>query len=219
MTESPGHCPLCADNSLTHYSQDSYRDYWQCGQCKLVFVAAAQHVNESDEKLRYDLHQNSIHDEGYCTFLGQLLEPLSERLADASEGLDFGCGPGPTLSLLLERKGFKVNCYDKYYLPDKKLLTKQYDFITSTEVLEHLREPRVTIDRLINCLKPGAYLGVMTQLLPAPDQFSEWHYKKDQTHICFYSDDTFKWIAKHWRLKLEILSRDVIILQRWELNV
>ena len=214
MTETPDHCPLCADKHTTHYFQDTCRDYWRCENCKLVFVDKTQHVNEVDEKLRYDQHNNSINDAGYCAFLGQLLEPLSQRLPESAEGLDFGCGPGPTLSLLLEQKGFKVDCYDKYYLPDEKLLKKQYDFISSTEVLEHLREPRLTLDRLISCLKPQAYLGIMTQLRPVPEQFSEWHYKKDQTHICFYSADTFKWIAEHWDLRLEILSRDVIILQR-----
>lgn len=214
MTETPDHCPLCADKNTSHYFQDTIRDYWQCVNCNLVFVDHSQHVNETDEKLRYDQHQNSINDEGYCAFLGHLLEPLSERLPESAEGLDFGCGPGPTLSLLLEQKGYRVDCYDKYYLPDEKLLTKQYDFITSTEVLEHLREPRLTIDRLNSCLKPGAYLGIMTQLLPEFEQFSKWHYKKDQTHICFYSDVTFKWIAKRWNLELEILSRDVIILRR-----
>ena len=214
MTESPAYCPLCDDRHISHYFQDDQRDYWQCKNCKLVFVAGNQHMNEADEKQRYDLHNNSIDDAGYCAFLGKLLEPLSRRLPEAATGLDFGCGPGPTLSLLLEQRGFKVSCYDKYYADDESLLEKQYDFITSTEVLEHLREPKQVLERLISNLKPQAYLGVMTQLLPAASQFSKWHYKKDQTHICFYSDDTFKWIAERWGLALEILDKDVIILQR-----
>ena len=213
MTKPPAHCPLCDGQDISHYFQDT-RDFWECHTCSMVFVDSTQHVSEPDEKYRYDQHNNSINDAGYCAFLGQLLEPLSERLPDSAEGLDFGCGPGPTLSLLLEQKGFKVACYDKYYIPDEELLEKQYDFISSTEVLEHLREPRSTIDRLSKCLKPKAYLGIMTQLRPELEQFSGWHYKKDPTHICFYSDDTFKWIAKHWNFTLEILSRDVIILQR-----
>ena len=214
MTKSPAHCPLCGNYQVAHYFQDSRRDYWQCGNCKLVFVGKNQHLTEADEKQRYDLHENSIEDTGYCSFLEKLLNPLSQRLPKTAEGLDFGCGPGPTLSLLLEQRGFKVACYDKYYAADEYLLEKQYDFITSTEVLEHLREPKQVLERLISNLKPHAYLGVMTQLLPEVSKFSEWHYKKDQTHICFYSDDTFTWIAKHWRLALEILDRDVIILQR-----
>ena len=31
--------------------------------------------------------------------------------------------------------------YDLYYFPEKGYLTKKYDFITCTEVVEHFRKP------------------------------------------------------------------------------
>jgi len=207
-------CPLCAGQDLNHYHRDKLRDYWQCSQCLLVFVAPEQHLSEAQEKQRYDLHDNNIQQQGYCDFLNQLLIPLVVRLPTAAKGLDFGSGPGPTVSLLLAQQGFQVACYDKYYAADRTLLKVQYDFITSTEVLEHVREPAKVFQQLNHMLKPNGYLGIMTQLQPDKARFAKWHYKQDQTHICFYAVETFEWLAKRWNLSLEILGKDVIILRK-----
>lgn len=213
MPDSSSICPLCESTSTTLYFRDK-RDYLQCGKCELVFVPAEFHLSEVDEKARYDVHENSIADKGYCNFLNRLLTPLSERLPDCAQGLDFGSGPGPTLSQLMGEQGFQVDCYDKYYAADELLLNQFYDFITSTEVIEHLREPKVVLEQLVSMLKPEAYLGIMTSLLPPFEQFANWHYKRDLTHIAFYSDKTFERIANQWNLQLEILESDVIILKR-----
>lgn len=213
MTEAPAACPLCGHHHIQHFFRDD-RDYWQCDQCLLLFVDESQHLTESDEKARYDLHENDIEDAGYCAFLERLLTPLVARLPAGAKGLDFGCGPGPTLSKLLSRKGFEVACYDKYFLPEASRLHVQYDFITATEVLEHVREPYAVLNQLINCLNPHGYLGIMTCLLPKQCDFAGWHYKRDPTHITFYSAETFEWAAAHWNLTLDIPGKDVIILNR-----
>ena len=212
MQSTPVACPLCQHEQIEFYFADS-RTYWQCGQCQLVFVATSEHLNETEEKERYDLHENNADDEGYVQFLNRLVKPFSERLSEGSHGLDFGCGPGPTVSLMLEDLGHTVECFDKYYANNVSLLTQKYDFVTSTEVLEHLREPRAELQRLISMLRPKGYLGIMTKLLPPFERFSNWHYKRDLTHICFYSDSTFEWVAEHWNLSLEIIANDVVILQ------
>ena len=208
----PAGCPLCHQTRIEFYFSDP-RNYWQCENCQLVFVDSSEHLNESDEKERYDLHENDFEDDGYLKFLNKLIKPLSERLPSNSQGLDFGCGPGPTVSLMLEALGHQVKCFDKYYANNIALLTRDYDFVTSTEVLEHLREPKEELQRLTRMLRPKGYLGIMTKLLPPFEQFANWHYKRDPTHICFYSDSTFEWIAEHWDLSLEIIGNDVVILQ------
>ena len=213
MSEQNSACPLCESDSTTLYFREQ-RDYLQCDVCELVFVPANQHMSEAAEKARYDVHENSIEDEGYCRFLNHLLTPLIARLPENAQGLDFGSGPGPTLSLLMAKQGFEMVCYDKYYAADESLLSQSYDFVTSTEVVEHVRSPKIVIEQLVKMLKPGAYLGIMTSLLPPFDKFANWHYKRDLTHIVFYSDRTFEWIAKHYDLELEILRRDVVILKR-----
>lgn len=210
----PGPCPLCLSTDVQHFATDKFRDFLSCKLCQLVFVPPQFHLSAADEKIRYDLHQNSPEDLGYTRFLNQLSEPLSKLLTPSSSGLDFGSGPGPTLSGILQAQGFAMEIFDPFYTNQPELLTRQYDFITSTEVLEHLRTPRMELDRLWSCLKPGGHLGVMTRLLKPETNFSKWRYRDDDTHLCFYRRETVQWLAKHLNATLDFETDQVFILRK-----
>ncbi|MBC8478297.1 class I SAM-dependent methyltransferase [bacterium] len=192
------HCPMCDTNTNDLVFQDG-RDYYLCPLCQLVFVPAHQHLSPGVEKSRYDLHRNHPDDPGYRRFLERLLRPLAERLAPAGSGLDFGSGPGPTLSLMLEEAGHRMSIYDPIYADNPDVLKNQYDFITATEVIEHLYHPLLELDLLWSLLRPGGYLALMTTFSPRRDTFSDWYYKNDDTHVCFFSRQTFAWLARRWQ--------------------
>ena len=84
----------------------------------------------------------------------------------------------------------------------------------STEVVEHFRNPREDLDRLWSCVRPGGLLGVMTKLVIDAPAFSNWHYKNDQTHVGFFSTETFQWLAAKWSAELELIGRDVMIFSK-----
>ncbi len=207
-------CPLCrtADAGLIH--QDRRRDYYRCRVCRLVFVPPIQFLSAEGEKAEYDLHRNSPDDPGYRRFLSRLFVPMQERLAPRSQGLDFGSGPGPTLSLMFAEQGHSMAIYDHYYARDASVLERQYDFITATEVVEHLHDPKQELDRLWACLKPGGWLGIMTKLARDRKAFAQWHYKNDPTHVCFFARATFEWIAEQWQASLTFVAKDVIFLYK-----
>ena len=207
-------CPLCGANNIESACKDRYRDYLRCLKCQLVFVPSEQFISAKEEKAEYDLHQNSPHDPGYRRFLGRLFKPMQEELAPGSEGLDFGSGPGPTLSVMFEETGFPMDIYDPFYANDPLVLTKQYDFITATEVVEHLFQPREVLDQLWAILKPGGLLGIMTKLVIDMEAFKNWHYKNDLTHVCFFSKPTFEWLADMWHAKVTFIGKDVILLSK-----
>ena len=227
-------CPLCGKQETGSFSKDKGREYFRCPDCFLIFTHPRHHLPPADEKKRYDLHQNSPQDAEYRNFLNRLFLPLNALLKPASRGLDFGSGPGPTLSVMLEEAGHKVSLYDSFYAPDPRVFEHRYDFITATEVLEHLREPRQELDRLWHCLKRDGVMGVMTKLARPdrpclPDQaaarglseqacaqevFAKWHYKNDDTHICFYSKETFHWLGKKWGADVTFEDADVILLKK-----
>lgn len=140
--------------------------------------------------------------------------PLSQRLAPGSSGLDFGSGPAPTLSLLFEEAGHAMNNYDFWYQPDPAVFSLRYDFITATEVVEHLRDPRKELERLWQCLKPGGTLGIMTKFRVGQDAFPHWHYKNDLTHVCFFSESTFDWLAGAWNAEMTIPEDDVVLFKK-----
>ena len=206
-------CPLCLNNDFQHYHQDKVRDYWQCKVCQLVFVKPEQFVTAQQEKAIYDQHQNSPDDLGYRRFLNKLLVPLTQKLKSSAIGLDFGSGPGPAISIMLTEQGFVVYNYDIYYANDSELLTVNYDFVTCTEVLEHLHHPYKELSMLVKMLKKDAYLGIMTKRVIDKDRFKNWHYKNDLTHVCFYSIATFEYIAEYWQLTLEVINSDTVIFK------
>lgn len=212
-------CPLCHGEQGREIYRDRpelrhHRAYYRCDRCNLIFVLPSSFLSFQAEKAEYDLHQNHSQDLGYRRFLSRLAKPLLDRLAPASRGLDFGSGPGPTLSVMLTEAGHTVALYDPFYAVDAAVFECQYDFISATEVVEHLRQPQQELDRLWSCLKPSGTFGLMTKLSRDDAAFARWHYKSDRTHICFFSVLTFEWLAARWQAELTILGQDVILLHK-----
>ncbi|RUO63130.1 class I SAM-dependent methyltransferase [Pseudidiomarina insulisalsae] len=208
-------CPLC-HAAAGHFVADTRRDYYQCSQCELVFADPTGHLEADAERAVYDLHENLPDDAGYRNFLEQLTVPLLARLTPGMQGLDFGCGPGPTLHLMLEERGMNMQLYDIFYQPNKQQLQRQYDFVTSTEVVEHFYQPAATWRQLVDLVKPGGTLAIMTSLFTrqTPAAFLAWQYKNDPTHVSFYTPWTMKWLAQEYALNCDILSQRVIFFQR-----
>lgn len=192
------------------FHRDS-RDYFRCPVCFLVFVLSCQFLSAEEEKAVYDQHENSADDSRYRRFLGRLFDPVSARLDPGSCGLDFGSGPGPTLSVMFEEVGHSMNVFDPFYAPQVESLHQQYDFITASEVVEHLHHPRRELERLWACLKPEGTLGIMTKRVIDSEAFSKWHYKNDPTHVRFFSIETFRWLAVSWSATLIVPEDDVVL--------
>lgn len=217
MERDPFPCPLCKyKGNHDPFHRDVSRDYYRCSCCHLTYVPPSQHLSLHAERAEYDKHQNSPDDPGYRKFLGRLFNPLREKLNPESEGLDFGSGPGPTLSVMFEEEGMAMTLYDPFYAPDRLALApqNQYDFITATEVVEHLHDPAAEIALLWSLLKPGGWLGVMTKLALDEAAFSRWHYKSDPTHVCFFSIKTIDWLAGNLKAEVHHIGADVFLFQK-----
>jgi 2-polyprenyl-3-methyl-5-hydroxy-6-metoxy-1,4-benzoquinol methylase len=208
------HCPLCAARENAPFHRDARRVYLRCGRCELVFVPPIHFLSPGQEKAEYDLHQNNVDDPGYRRFLARLAEPLLAKLSTASRGMDFGCGPGPALAAMMQEAGHKVTLYDPFYYPHDECFSRSYQFITATEVVEHLHAPGRELERLWALLEPGGYLGVMTKLVLDAEAFARWHYKNDPTHVCFFSDETWNWWAALKGAELERMGADVALLRK-----
>ena len=185
----------------------------QCDCCKLVFVDKLFLPDGQDEKERYILHNNSLDDAGYVNFLYQAIAPALNYISAGMSGLDYGCGPSPTLSILMEREKFSCQNYDPFFFPE--LPDGPFDFVFATECFEHFFSPGNELHILTSLIKPGGLLIVMTNLWNSFQQFQNWQYARDFTHVSFYHADTFEFICRKYGLKLlEMKNNRVIILRR-----
>lgn len=213
VTEPSPPCPLCSAPSA-FFHRDHRRPYHQCSRCALIHVPPAYHPTPQEEKAQYDLHENDPHDLGYRKFLSGLTVPLLAKLPPHSHGLDYGCGPGPTLSVMMHEAGHSMALHDPIYHPNPDALSRSYQFITATDVFEHLHQPARDLDTLHHALKPGGWLGIMTKRAHDKDAFSTWHYIQDPTHVCFWSETTFQWLADQWQASVSFPAPDAVLIQR-----
>jgi SAM-dependent methyltransferase len=162
----------------------------------------------------YSLHRNAVDDPGYRGFLRRLADPLCEVLPESCSGLDYGCGPGPALAAMLVERGHRMAVYDPLFVPHAEVLQARYDFVTCSEVAEHFVDPRAEFQRLRELLRPGGTLAVMTQWRRDEAPFAQWRYVHDPTHVCFYRERSFSWIASWLGMELRIPSPNIALLRR-----
>jgi hypothetical protein len=46
------------------------------------------------------------------------------------------------------------------------------------------------------------------------DAFKTWHYITDPTHIAYFSEATFFWLAERWSAEIEIIGNDVVLFKK-----
>ena len=181
------------------------------------------------ERAHYSLHQNSDADAGYREFLRPTVDLVAERIPIGARGLDFGAGPVPVLAQTLHKLGFTMRSYDPYFTQPRELAYIKHDanqdsmvadqqirfaFITCTEAAEHFCDPSNEFDWMHSALEDRGWLVVRTQLLKSSIDFGNWYYRRDPTHVVFYSEDTFEWLAaaRGWRVTFPLKNH--ICLQK-----
>ena len=115
---------------------------------------------------------------------------------------------------MLREEGFSVDIYDPYFFPDESYRDKEYDFITCTEAAEHFYEPQKEFNKLDQVLADKGILGVMTNFYEDTINFEEWYYRKDPTHVVFYTVKTLQCIAEERSWKADIQSKNVVFFKK-----
>ncbi|MCC5868634.1 MAG: class I SAM-dependent methyltransferase [Gammaproteobacteria bacterium] len=190
------------------------QQYWRCDACMATFLDPGQRPGLDAERSHYQLHRNHPDDARYRAFLDRLANPLLQRLAPASTGLDYGCGPGPALAAMLTEAGHAVRVYDPAYFEDPAALEDDYDFVTCSEVIEHFHRPALEFRRLDTMLRPGGVLAVMTCFQTEDARFAGWHYRRDPTHVVFYRECTLRSIATARGWSCDVPARNVALMTK-----
>lgn len=217
MTHQP--CLLC-DYPQTQLVLESInkswgmRRYFRCNHCQLTFMDPQQRLSLDDEHDRYALHQNRLDDQDYINFLKRLALPVSKVIQSGDIGLDYGCGPVLAMNKIFKELGYTIVSYDPHFVCNKTLLTKKYDFIVCSETAEHFYSPSHEFKQFNQLLNDGGTLGVMTMMLNDEIDFDAWHYRKDPTHVCFYQQATFEWIAQQMSWSLDFPQDNIILMKK-----
>ena len=207
-------CPICSGTNVFSFQLIGSIEYFRCKTCQGLFTDPKSRLSPQEEKERYSLHNNDVEDPEYRKFLSKLYDPLIKKLKKESRGLDYGCGPGPALASMLREEGFSVDIYDPYFFPDESYRDKEYDFITCTEAAEHFYEPQKEFNKLDQVLADKGILGVMTNFYEDTINFEDWYYRKDPTHVVFYTVKTLQCIAEERSWKADIQSKNVVFFKK-----
>jgi 2-polyprenyl-3-methyl-5-hydroxy-6-metoxy-1,4-benzoquinol methylase len=190
-------CIWCGSALVSFQPTVENRIYHECASCEWIALDESHFLSPEEQKQRYLQHENTEQNTGYVEmfedFAKTCIEPFAKK---GSLILDYGCGPEPVLANLLSRRGYEVETYDVFFQPDNGALLKKYDVIVLTEVLEHLTYPRKVLEDLTDLLNPGGVLALMTLFHPVDHQgFGKWWYRRDKTHVTFYTVKTLEKMA------------------------
>ncbi len=188
--------------------------YYQCLCCEIIFMDRKYHLDPLAEEARYLLHENNVLDSGYQKFVEPLKKAVMQRFGPSHLGLDYGSGKDSAISYLLTEQNYKLNKYDPFFQSESSVLKPStYDYIIICEVAEHFYQPRAEFEKLKSYLKPTGILFVMTSLKTEAIDFQSWSYRRDSTHVCFYSQKTFL-----MEFATEVLASNLILLRAREDN-
>ena len=107
-----------------------------------------------------------------------------------------------------------MDLYDPYFFPEKSHLDKKYQFITCTEAAEHFYNPYEEFNTIDGLLEKEGWLGVMTNFFDESINFKDWYYRKDPTHVVFYTEETFEVIASTRSWQFEIPSKNIVLFKK-----
>ena len=191
-------CTLCGGETV-QLRHPKIADYYWCQECDYIFKEEKHIISQNAELKIYNMHNNSIDDPRYVNYFKTFIEDaVIKYMSEGRKGLDFGSGPSPVLSKVLENEyGYSMSIYDKFYAPERVYIGEKYDLITTTEVIEHIKDPLEYFKLFNALLKQDGALAIMTQFHPqAEGAFINWHYMRDRSHISFFTLKTMEYIAK-----------------------
>lgn len=186
-------CLICDHPADTFYDEKLKVETYHCQQCACIFKSHETHQALAAQKSRYDLHENNPEDAGYRAYFQRFLDVVLTLVSTPRNALDFGCGRSRLLSEMLIEQGVVCDAYDPIYHPDMEYHTNKYDLIVSTEVFEHLHDPKMVFEALLDRLNAGGYLAIQTQFHGSTvEGYRTWYYRQDPTHIVFFTPQTFR---------------------------
>lgn len=170
-------CRLCHAENTNFLFRKGQLVFFRCPHCKLAFMRNTLNQQQITELYKYYAYIpqpfNPITEKRYLSLLRRF-EPFKKN----SRLLDIGCGGGHFISTaqnkgwkaigtdisreaiqICKEKNLKVRCGN---ISELNFQSNYFDIITMFEVMEHLDNPRGTLEQIHKILRPGGLLYITT---------------------------------------------------------
>ncbi|NCC71212.1 methyltransferase domain-containing protein, partial [bacterium] len=194
--------PLFNDNVLNKYSIQ----YYQCPNCEFIQTEKPYWLEEAYQNAITDLDLGLV--SRNIEFSNRIYQIISNSLNYKKVFLDYAGGYGLFVRLMRD-KGLDFYHYDKYcqnilatnYDLDKLKIKNKFQAVTALEFFEHLENPLTEIKKILTFSDTIIF---STELIPKKiiTYADDWWYFSQETgqHIAFYSQKTFQFIAKLFKV-------------------
>lgn len=202
---SPGRsleiCKICGSSSAHFGSAEVLRkykvQYFRCERCGFIQTEAPYWVGESYSSAiaRQDvgvMQRNLVNAELTSAVLKLMF-------SDVKSALDFGAGHGVFVRMMRD-KGFKFSWFDLYATNAYARGFESneggtFDFLTAFEVLEHLTDPVLDLQKMMN-LSDNVFVSTCLVPEPPPHPDKWWYYAPlSGQHVSFYTERSLRQLA------------------------
>ncbi len=208
-------CRICGSTSINKKHRLGHYSYYLCSSCKTLFLNPMPKAKEMDfyyqSKFTYDVgrveERRTKIKAGKILDTLRLIRPWAHTLLDIGSGFGFflseaqkqeydvtGVEPSKALYAYSKRylKAHMINTDFQSFLEINK---NHYDIITLIHVIEHLPDPRQTLEQIFGLLKPGGLLYIETPNLDS-------HlYETEQGQYTFLTPPDHLWIFSQYSIR------------------
>ena len=212
-------CLICTERLGFSFSKKfavfglSKVDYWGCPNCGFTIsrthaemtVAEWESLNH-EYHAAYQLSESNPDDPRWVARLKNQTQVISDAaeigLINGNERwLDYACGDGK-LSDLLNQEGLKLLKFDRYmarndgYLSAEELVPRNFKFVITTSVFEHLRF-RDQFDAIESLVADNGVFGVHTMVCETVPRDPDWFYLIP-VHCAFHTNKSMSLLMQQW---------------------
>ncbi len=208
-------CKICETVSVFFYADQ--RSFYKCPECSLIFT------NDYPPRDKEDGHYKSQWEDTQAEFWKSQVDVLlqmAQNYLHPQNILDFGSGSGE-LAQELKSRGYTVTALEPMvngYLKDQNY-SQPFDLIIALEVVEHLHDLWGEIQEIDKVLAPGGIFLCSTALSNefidldnAPQQFADWWYKDDFTHVNFFCNTALARLGDRMNWDIDIYANKAFVV-------
>jgi len=218
------YCKICLHLTIKFFYQIKNFEYFLCQNCQTLFLFPSPTEkkinNYYQKKFQYEaglIEEKRIRQRAKIILKNLIkFNPNGKTLLDVGSGFGYfleeakknnfkilGLEPSKELFLMNRFiKNIKNITFEDYFKKNNK---KKFDFITLIHIIEHLPNPKETIDKVIRLLKPNGIIYIET---PNLNSHLFWIEKENYT---FLTPPDHLWIFS--KKSLETMLRDISLIE------